>query len=125
MALEPELGDLGFGIQDYKLLSPRERAAELSERRAALASCCSQDGFERAKRWLVDQGRLQRISRRHTSYGLKHLAEPEIGYVTSGEFIAAAIALGLRYRRCSRTSPNAFLGIAPQKPRRQRRREPS
>ena len=36
------------------------------------------------------------INYRHTSYGLKHIAERETGYVTNGQFILAALIMGYR-----------------------------
>jgi hypothetical protein len=51
------------------------------------------------------------INRRHSSYGLKHLAEPEIGYVTNGAFIAAAVHCGFSFETYP-DSPNVCFGIS-------------
>jgi len=56
------------------------------------------EGVNRAAEWLSKQERASaksRSSRIRTSYGLKHDAEPEVGYTTNGEFIAAALILGI------------------------------
>jgi hypothetical protein len=55
---------------------------------------------------------VKRVNRRRgTSYGLKHVAEREIGYITNGVPIAAAKAEGFVVRRIVRT-PNARIGIS-------------
>jgi hypothetical protein len=51
------------------------------------------------------------LSQKGTSYGLKHIAVEEIGYITNGVFIAAAIAEGFRVVRID-DSPNALLNIS-------------
>jgi hypothetical protein len=55
--------------------------------------------------------RLKSFNKRGTSYGLKHIAEHDMGYCTNGVFIAAAIAEGFRVRREGR-SPNAVFNIS-------------
>jgi hypothetical protein len=40
----------------------------------------------------------QTFNPRHSSYGLKHMAEEDIGYITNGQFIAAMMACGYRYK---------------------------
>jgi len=45
-----------------------------------------------ARRWLSQFGKLKSLNKRGSSYGLKHVAAHDIGYVTNGVFIAAAIA---------------------------------
>jgi hypothetical protein len=50
--------------------------------------------------WLQTHIRpIKTINLNHTSYGLKHIAEREIGYIPNGVFVAAAIIAGYRYRR--------------------------
>ena len=38
------------------------------------------------------------VNRRRTAYGLKHIAEREIGYITEQTFIAAAIHMGFTHK---------------------------
>jgi len=45
------------------------------------------------------------------SHGLKHVAEKNVGYITNGVFIAAAIAEGFRAVRIGET-PNAWFNIS-------------
>jgi hypothetical protein len=107
----PELGDFGFGVFRGRSKSPEERAAELARKRDNLLSH-GRDGFERARRWLRDQPRTKLPNRRiGTSYGIKHTAEREIGYITNGQFIAAAIAEGYEIKRDG-DGPNAYISIS-------------
>lgn len=64
-----------------------------------------------AESWLADKARRKTINPRYTSYGLKHLAEKEVGYITNGAFIAAAIHCGFAYR-IHPDSPNPSFGIS-------------
>ena len=45
------------------------------------------------------------------SYGLKHIAEAELGYVSNGEFISAALALGFRMK-VENGGPNAVFNMS-------------
>ena len=65
------------------------------ENRDALAG--SVEAFARVRDWVA--ANLQPIkgtNRRRSSYGMKHIAESEIGYITNGVFIAAMLANGYR-----------------------------
>jgi hypothetical protein len=55
--------------------------------------------------------KMKTLNQRGTSYRLKHVAEEDIGYITNGVLIAAAIAEGFRVER-QEESPNALLNIA-------------
>jgi len=77
--------------------------------RAALKSDVAQ--FERACAWIETHLTPRKtISRRRTSYGLKHIAEPEIGYIRNGVFIAALLACG--YTIYVRRSPNPWVAVS-------------
>jgi hypothetical protein len=57
--------------------------------------------------------KVKAINRRRTSYGLKHIAERFYGtYTTNGEFIAAAIAAGFKYRQCQYADLNAQFNMS-------------
>jgi hypothetical protein len=67
----------------------------------------------RPRVWLRQFNKTKTLNKRSgTSYGLKHVAEEDIGYITNGVFIAAAIAEGFRVKRCSDNSPNGRLNIS-------------
>jgi hypothetical protein len=69
--------------------------------------------FSRAREWLAGFAKTEKLNKRcGTSYGLKHVAERKIGYITNGTFICAAIAEGFRVERCASDSPNAYIAIA-------------
>ncbi len=94
----PTLNTFGFGLgMDSRGKSDVERAAILAERRQSLLA--SADRVKQACTW-VDAHLLSRgtLNHRHSSYGLKHLAEQDIGYLTNGQLIAAMIACGYRYQ---------------------------
>jgi hypothetical protein len=101
---EPQLGDFGFGVYDPRSKTPEERAADLRRNRDLIREPRSLAQFMAARGWLRQFSRLKASNRRGTSYGLKHFAEDDIGYVTNGVFIAAAIAEGFTVRRAG---PNA------------------
>jgi hypothetical protein len=69
------------------------------------------DGCSRAESWLRDKAKTKTVNRRRSSYGLKHVAEKEVGYITNGAFIAAAIHCGFPYR-VDLHSPNVGFGIS-------------
>jgi hypothetical protein len=112
MAREPELTPYGFGVFDFRGEGRRPgwRAETLRQEREKLRG--QLNSFVAARAWLRRFPRLKRVNRRRgTSYGLKHVAEREIGYLTNGVFIAAAIAEGFVVRRIKH-SPNARIGIS-------------
>jgi hypothetical protein len=67
--------------------------------------------FCNAHRWLCRFPKTKNFNARGTSYRLKHMAEPTIGYVTDGMFICAAIAKNFRVQR-GLGSPNVWLAIS-------------
>jgi hypothetical protein len=67
--------------------------------------------FVVTRAWLRQHNKLKTINKSGTSYGLKHSAEHDIGYITNGVFIAAAVAEGFRVVRVGDT-PNAWLNIS-------------
>ena len=111
---EPQLGDFGFGVFDPRRKTPEQRAAELLRDREDIRKPRSLAQFMTARGWLRRFGQLKKINQRGTSYGLKHHAEDEIGYVTNGVFIAAAVAEGFVVRRAGAygDSPNAWFNIS-------------
>lgn len=129
MAQEPFLTQSGF----FRAFDwPRDvRDAKFRERREAMLSPSSIDQFERSCEWLRRQPRTKNPNRRvGTSYGIKHEAEKEVGYMLNGMFIAAAIACGFKVQRMEDNGPNAYLNISvrcyrddppEQKPRAQQR----
>ena len=68
--------------------------------------------FTAARGWLRRFAKIKALNRRGSSYGLKHCAEDDIGYVTNGCFIGAAIAEGFTVRCTDYGSPNAFFNIS-------------
>ena len=106
----PDLTAFGFGAWDERRLTPQERAARIAQGQADLIAHA--DPFHRARLWLAAQKRTKRVNpAAGSSYGLKHAAEPDIGYTTNGSFIAAAIAEGFTVQRIP-GSPNAWFNIS-------------
>jgi hypothetical protein len=94
---EPQLNANGYGTRDGC--------------RKSIRAPDSLAQFIAARRWLRRFDKRKTLYQHGTSYGLKHVAEGTIGYVTNGVFIAAAIAEGFRVRRAG-DGPNALLNIA-------------
>jgi hypothetical protein len=108
MRKEPWLNDYGMGVYDRRL-NREQRKARLKEERAKLRA--SVDDVERTMAWLQENiPPIKTINHRHTSYGLKDITEREIGYITNGVFIAAALILG--YKPKFRDSPNVEFAMS-------------
>ena len=112
VAQHPELTDFGFGVFDERRLSPAEREAQFRRDRLSMFKQSSILDFLKARDWLQSQGKRQTINRIGTSYGLKHIAAHDIGYVTNGMFIAAAISAECQIERAGPGSPIAFFNVA-------------
>jgi hypothetical protein len=110
---ERQLGDFGFGVFLPPSKTPKERAAELRRQREIIRDDRALGQFLAARLWLRRFDKIKAPSQIGSSYGLKHVAEAEIGYTTNGAFIAAAIAEGFIVRRVG-DGPNALLNISTQ-----------
>jgi hypothetical protein len=118
----PELTDFGFGVGNQHNLTPAEREEKFRINRAKMFEDRSLLQFIRARAWLQEQGMRKTLNRRGTSYGLKHIAAHDIGYVTNGIFIAAAVSVGFEIERAGtwQQSPNAYMNISTKAWRRPR-----
>jgi hypothetical protein len=105
----PNLTAFGIGVFDERNLGRKEREAEFKEKREKLLT--DSDGCSRAEAWLMSKPRRETINSRRSSYGLKHVAAHDIGYVTNGAFIAAAIHCGFKFQIYYR-SPNVGINIS-------------
>jgi hypothetical protein len=108
---EPLLSDNGFK-QLRGRRSQAEHEAQFIQWREDMRTPRSLGQLMAARGWLRRFGKIRALNRRGTSYGLKHCAEDDIGYVTNGCFIAAAIAEGFNVRRVESGSPNAWFNIS-------------
>ena len=59
--------------------------------------------------WISRFVKLKNINKTGSSYGLKHVAEREIGYITNGELIAAALMEGFNVQI---EGPNGYFNIS-------------
>lgn len=93
----PNLTNFGIGTFRGSGMTVAERDANFRRDQEALllsAPICT-----KICAWLADKPRVKNINPRHTSYGYKHWVEKDIGeYVANGQFIAAAIHCGLKYK---------------------------
>jgi hypothetical protein len=119
LAREPLLTDFGFReygarcwTPDVSRLTEAEYAARVERERAEMRDPRSLAAFIAARIWLRQFRKLKSFNRRGSSYGLKHVAEADIGYLTNGVFIAAAMAEGFRIERDDPGSPNVVLNIS-------------
>ena len=107
----PELNEFGIGLfNGGRGLSEREKTHALKEGQEALLD--SADQCTAICEWLRQMEKIKTISRRCTSYGLKHVFERDTGrYVTNGAFICAAIHSGFDYKLIP-GSPNVPFNIS-------------
>lgn len=96
MAKEPTLNDAWFttGVLGFRNLN-KEKVEENRQRLLGRI-----EGFIKTCDWLTQVEKTKGIRRTTpSSYGLKHIAEKDIGYISNGVFIAAAIHCGFKYTR--------------------------
>jgi hypothetical protein len=108
---EPLLSDNGFK-QLRGRRSQAEHEAQFIQWREDIRAPRSLAQFMAARGWLRQFRKIKAPNQCGTSYGLKHCAQDDIGYVTNGCFIAAAIAEGFTVRRSQPDSPNALFNIS-------------
>lgn len=106
-----QLGDFGFDVFHPRSKTSRERVVELQRQRELIREPEALAQFTAARFWLSHFSKLKAVNPLGSSYGLKHVAEPDIGYCTNGVFIAAALAEGFTVRRVD-DSPNALFNIS-------------
>ena len=109
----PTLNDFGIGhgsAHDWPDDSPEFKASILQTERHALLDNVADVTW--TIRWLrLNVEPIKTINRRHSSYGLKHLAEkfsPNL-YLSNGVFIAAALLVGYPFEL---DPPNAMFGMS-------------
>jgi hypothetical protein len=101
----PQLAYFGVGLYESPITSEKLRQGreQLLESSAICTKVCE---------WLASIKRSKTINRERNSYGLKHMAEQEIGeYVSNGVLIAAAIHSGFAYR-LDGDSPYMMFGMS-------------
>jgi hypothetical protein len=113
MTQEPQLNAFGIGIYSDHWRKPRaERLSILEADRKSLRG--NLEDVTWTAQWLrTNIAPTKTINRRHSSYGLKHMAEKHSPrrYLSNGAFIAAALIAGYRYR-VSPESPNPAFGMS-------------
>lgn len=111
MARHPELSDFGVGLYGgHRDKSAAEKDAINDKNRETLRSSVAT--VARTVTWLRENiERTPTINKRHSSYGIKHMAEQDIGYITNGVFIAAGIIEGYPYKFVP-GSPNVPFGMS-------------
>ena len=105
----PDLNDFGIGVLLQRRKTEDERKTELAEGKRELLN--SVEACNRVCEWLGQIDKIKTINSHRSSYGLKHLAEKDIGYITNGVFIAAAIHCGYPYR-IEPGDPNVCFGMS-------------
>lgn len=104
----PGLNDFGIGVYRHSSKSPTEQHEELANGRATLLDRV--DACNKVCGWLAQVDRIKTTGDR-SSYGLKEIAERDIGFVSNGAFIAAAVHCGYPYR-ITRGSANVWFGMS-------------
>ncbi len=111
MQSHPELNDFGVGLfyADYKKSKSEQQAIYEANRRALHKSAAA---VETTVTWLRENIEpTKTVNKRQTSYGIKHVADKDIGYITNGVFIAAGIIAGYPYEIVP-GSPNVPFGMS-------------
>lgn len=104
------LNYFGIGVFDPNSKTATQRAADLDRGRRELLD--SVETCNKVCVWLADVDRTQSVNERvGSSYHLKHVVEEDIGSVSNGTFIAAAIFCGFRYR-IDPGSPNVWFAMS-------------
>jgi hypothetical protein len=99
----PTLNYYGFVGSKYRLfkgiISNAQYEIDLKNRQEELF--LHLDQIDHVVNWLCDIGKSDSINTKHTSYGLKHLAEKTAlcGYISNGAFIVGAILAGFTIRK--------------------------
>jgi hypothetical protein len=106
----PQLTDFGVGIFRTPGMSRQEAKVKFQREQEALLG--QGDACAKICEWLADKPKIKSINRHRSSYGLKHLAEEEIGYITNGQFIAAAIHSGFKFQLEPSGGPNVSFNIS-------------
>ena len=104
----PEITDFGFSsLEDGKKLSKMERQRLITQERTRLYNSIL--SIEKIYYWICNNLVVQStINKNISSYNLKQKAELDVGYISNGAFIVAALYSGLKYRR---VGPNAYFNI--------------
>ena len=113
MAKVPQLHCFGIGYMgDDRKLPKEKREAKFMEDRKALRA--SVEDVERTVNWLrTNVASIKTLNSRRSSYGIKHVAERDIGYITNGVLIAAGVMTGYSYRLLlDWDSPNVHFGMS-------------
>jgi hypothetical protein len=111
MARHPALNDFGLGhYGGHKDKSDAEKGTINAENRRVLRA--SAPAVATTVMWLRENVEpTLTINKRRTSYGIKHVAEKDIGYITNGVFIAAGIIAGYPYE-IDHSSANVPFGMS-------------
>lgn len=100
------LTNFGLGTYIEPGSSLAERKKNFDRDRAELLEAEYLLQFERCVCWLNHEiARTVKINQNYSSYGLKHIVERDIGYLTNGVFIAAAVHCGFRWREYADPNP--------------------
>lgn len=104
----PTLNDYGFG--EYGIKNTAETEASLQRDRTSLLN--STERFEATCTWILNNLQMQKtLNHKRTSYGLKHVAEHDIGYITNGLFITAMLHLHYSWEQAS-LGTNAVFNVS-------------
>lgn len=113
MEQHPRLGRNGIGVRASGHQPRGGLEVDLAADRAALAG--SEATVHEIVSWLHNHDLTPIKTPNVSSYTLKHLVEKDIGYVSNGEFIAAALMVGYPH---SYEAPNVSFGISARDVRR-------
>lgn len=96
------LSDYGYGSYPNSKGMQEHQAL-----RAALLTPDSVEAIAKLCGWIRTNLRERlNVNNRHSSYELKHIAEKDVGYVSNGQFIVAALLCGYKMGKRPRINPS-------------------
>ncbi len=103
----PKLTDTGLGLaEESDHLSSTEYKEAIKQAQQQLLE--KSDEFDKVCKWLEQIDKSKSINHKHSSFGLKTLAEKDCGAILHGTFIAAAIHCGFKFKTRNRSQNVKF-----------------
>ena len=106
----PFLNTEGLNLVLKRGMTLDEEVVELDKRKEKLLEDTGE--FEKTVEWLKQIKKIKSLNRSISSYGLKHIVEKDIGYITNGTLIAAAVHSGFYHKSCQLGGLNAFFNMS-------------
>lgn len=115
-----ELNNFGWGLLGGgRGMTMQRYQAKIKEGQQSLLN--ELDAINKCVEWLADVAKTKTLNRKRTSYDYKHIVEEDIGYLSNGAFIVAAILAGFTVKRECEDSLNGRVNISERDLQRKRK----